>query len=300
MERVRFMTWCPRAVTGMTLPAFAAAEAGLFAQQGLDVEFVAATYAPAALAAGDADFALTSAVHVHGAQAKAAGRLPVRVVASFHQRNPIAGVVRCDSGLLTPEDLVGARTARWSMPWFADEYAGAMAHMNLGAPVLVETPGGLDEALGSGAVDVLPMWIDDTAPAQAQGLTLYHGGEGFAVRAIALDIPVYSTALAANDGVPIDVVRRMQHALAAAHELHREDPEPGLAAFGRRFPEVSAEHARVSWAIYEPYAFDGVPPGSMDAGRWRDTVAYTARTHGLPTLPEDRIYRPEAAYQSVA
>lgn len=75
--------------------------------------------------------------------------------------------------------------------------------------------------------------------------------------------------------------------------MQHEQPEPGLAAFRRCFPEVSEEHARISWALYEPYAFDGATPGSMDADRWRDTIAYTAATHGLSTLPEDRVYRPE-------
>jgi hypothetical protein len=245
------------------------------------------------VAAGDADFALTSAVHVLAAQTTAAGRLPIRFVAMFHQRNPIVGVVRSDSGLRAPEDLAGARAASWSMPWYAREYAGAMEHMKLGSPVLIDTPGGLDDALGSGAVEVLPMWMDETAPAHALGMTLFHDGESFGVRAIALDIPVYSTGLIAGDRVALDVVRRMQYALAAGHELQRERPEAGLAAFGRCFPDVSADHARISWALYEPYAFDGAPPGSMDADRWRDTIAFTARAHALPTLAEDRVYRPE-------
>jgi hypothetical protein len=277
----------------MHLPVFAASEAGLFAEQGLEVEYVASSQAPEAVAAGDADFALTSAVHVLSAQTRAAGRLPVRFVATFHQRNPIAAVVREDSGRRTPQDLVGARAARWGIPWFAREYAGAMRHMSLGAPVLIDTPGSLDEALGSGAVDVLPMWMDDTAPARALGMTLYHRGEGFGVRAIALDIPVYSTGLIAADRVPLDVVHRVRHALAGGHRLQQEQPEPGLAGFCRRFPEVSAEHARISWALYEPYAFDGVTPGSMHAGRWQDTIAYTTRAHGLSTFGEERIYRPE-------
>jgi hypothetical protein len=277
----------------MHLPAFAASEAGLFAEQGLAVEFVASAHAPEAVAIGDADVALTSAVHVLHAQAGAGGRLPVRFVATFHQRNPIAGIVREDSGRAAPEDLAGARTARWSMPWFAHEYAGAMDYMNLGAPVLVDVAGGLDEALGSGAVDVLPLWMDDTAPVRARGMRLHHRGTAFEVRAIALDIPVYSTGLIANDGVPLDVVRAVQHALTAAHELLREDPEPGLVGFRRCFPEVGEEHARSSWALYEAYAFDGAAPGSMDAGRWHDTIAYTARTHGLPPLAAEQIYRPE-------
>ena len=125
-------------------------------------------------------------------------------------------------------------------------------------------------------------------------MRLHHLGERFVVRAIALDIPVYSTGLVAADRVPDDVVVRMQRALAAGHRLQREDPEPGLAGFCRRFSEVSEQHARLSWALYEPYAFDdGVTPGSMDAGRWQDTVAYTAETHGLTSFEAERVYRPD-------
>lgn len=277
----------------MHLPVFAAAEAGLFAERGLEVEYVASANAPEALAAGDADFALTSAVHVLAAQTQAGGRLPVRFVATFHQHNPIVGVVREDSGRRSPEDLAGARAARWNIPWFADEYAGALRHMGLEAPVLVDTPGGLDEALGSGAVEVLPMWMDDTTPARIQGMVLHHHGEEIPTRAIALDIAVYSTGLIAADRVPLDVVTRMRDALTAGHELQREDPEPGLAGFRRHFPAVSEEHARVNWALYEPNAFDGGAPGSMNAGRWEDTIPYTAETHGLSLLAPEQIYRPE-------
>ena len=294
MDRVRLMTWCPRSVSGMHLPAFAASEAGLFAAHGLEVEYVPSARAPEAVAAGIADFALTSAVHVLHAQSRASERLPVRFVAAFHQRNPIAAVVREDSGRRTPQDLAGARAARWGIPWFAHEFAAALDHLGVGAPVLIDTPGGLDEALGSGAVEVLPMWMDDTAPARALGMTLHHGGESFAVRAIALDIPVYSTGLIAADRVAHDVVRRMRDALGAGHARQRERPEPGLAAFCRHFPEVSERHAAISWGLYEPYAYDGpANPGSMDADRWRDTIAHTARAHGLAPLAADELYRPE-------
>ena len=277
----------------MHLPAFAAVEAGLFAGQGLDVEYVPSANAPEAVAAGDADFALTSAVHVLAGQTQAGGRLPVRFVATLHQRNPIVGVVREDSGRRRPEDLAGARAARWNIPWFAREYAGAIRHMGLEAPVLIDAPGGLDEALGSGAVEVLPMWMDDTTPARIQGMVLHHHGEEIPIRAIPLDVPVYSTGLIAADQVPLDVVTRMRDALAGGHELQREEPEPGLAGFRRHFPAVSEEHARVNWALYEPNAFDGGGPGSMNAGRWEDTIPYTAETHGLSTLPAERVYRPE-------
>ncbi len=293
MKRVRLMTWCPRSVSGMHLAVFAASEGGLFAERGLHVEYLASSAAPEAVGAGRADVALTSAFHVMAAQTKAGGALPVRFLATFHQRNPIVGVVREDSGRRTPADLAGARAARWSSPWFAREYAGALDYLGLAAPVLVDTPGGLDAALGSRDVDVLPMWMDDTTPARAQEMTLHHAGEGFRVRAIPLDIPVYSTGLVAADRLSPEVVRGMRDAIAAGHELQRAQPEVGLTGFRRRFPDVSKEHAVGNWALYEPYAFNGEPPGTMRAERWRTTIGHVARTHGLSTLRADRVFRPE-------
>ncbi len=79
----------------------------------------------------------------------------------------------------------------------------------------------------------------------------------------------------------------------AGYELQREDPEPGIAAFRRRFPTISDEHIRSNWALFEPYAFDGVPPGSMEAERWQATLGYTAAAHGLPIFPAESMYRPE-------
>ncbi len=284
----------------MHLPAFAAASEGLFAARGLEVEFVPSANAAEAVAAGAADFALTSAVHLLAAQHGAAGHLPVRFVATFHQRNPIVAVVRADSGRRTPQDLAGARAARWTIPWFAQEYAGVLDAMGVEAPVLIDTPGGLDQAIGSGRVEVLPMWMDDTTPARINGMVLHHHGEHFEVRAIPLDLPVYSTGLVAADRVPDDVVRRMRDALAVGHDLQREQPGPGLAGFRRCFPDVSEEHARVNWALYAPYAFDGVLPGAMDAERWQNTIAHTAKTHGLSALPGEQVYRPELLAPALA
>jgi ABC-type nitrate/sulfonate/bicarbonate transport system substrate-binding protein len=293
MTRVRLMTWCERSVGGMHLPAFAAAESGLFAEHGLDVELVPSS-GLSSVPAGVADFALTSALHVLHAQAGAAEVLPLRFVAAFHQRNPIAGVVREDSGRRTPADLPGARAARWSIPWYAQEYAGVLVHMGYEPPRIVETPGSLDHALGSGTVDVLPMWMDQTMPSHGQGMVLHHAGEIYAIRTIALDIPVYSTGLVAADRMPEHVVLAMRDAIAAGHELQREQPELGIAAFRRCFPEISAQEVRTGWELYEPYAFDGVRPGSMNADRWRDTIRHISQTHDLPGLDEEQLVRPEA------
>jgi len=124
-------------------------------------------------------------------------------------------------------------------------------------------------------------------------MTLHHRRAGLPLRAIPLDIDVYTTGLVAADRLPLELVSRMRDALAAGYALQREQPDPGLAAFRRRFPDVSEEHVRANWALFEPYAFDGVPPGSMDADRWRATIDYTAATHGLSRQEPDRLYRPE-------
>jgi len=123
MQRVRLMCWCQSCVSGAHLPAFAAAEGGLFAEQGLEVEFVPAAATPdwtlrgftsrvKAVAAGDAEFALTSVAYLLAAQGDAGGRLLARFVAVSHQRNPIVAVVRDDSDLEVPADLAGVRPRR--------------------------------------------------------------------------------------------------------------------------------------------------------------------------------------------
>jgi hypothetical protein len=296
MQHVRLMTWCSSCVSGMHLPFFAASATGLFAQRGLEVEFVACPTnltTAEAVAGGHADFALTSVAYLLAAQTAAAGRLPVRFIATAHQRNPIVAVVRQDSDLSRPADLPGARTARWSMPGYAQEYAGALDYMGLGAPAMVDTPGDLDPAMGSGDIDVIPVWIDDTTRARLRGMTLHHDGADFGIRAIPLDIPIYSTGLVAADRLPSEVTCQMRDALVAGYEHQRQEPEPGLDAFGRHFPGVSEEHARVNWALFEPYAFDGVSPGNMDAERWEKTIAHTAKTHRVSTFAGEQLYRPE-------
>jgi ABC-type nitrate/sulfonate/bicarbonate transport system substrate-binding protein len=294
MERVRLMCWCRNCVSGLHLPAFAAQEGGLFAAQGLEVEFVGCARAPdwtlqgfaarpKAVAAGDADFALSSVAYLLAAQTEAEGRLPVRFAAVSHQRNPIAGIVRDDSALDGPEDLTGARAARWSIPWYAREYAGALEHLGLGPAQLVDTQDP-DGALGRGEIDVIPTWVD---------MKLNHMGNGFPVRAIPLDIEVYATGLIAANRLPLELVSRMRDAFSAGYDLQVEEPELGMAAFRRRFPDISEEHIRASWSLFEPYAFDAARPGSMRADRWEATIEHTAATHSLSSFAGEQIYRPE-------
>jgi len=294
MERVRLMTWCRSCVSGVHLPAFAAAEGGLFAQQGLEVEFVDCARAPdwtlkgfaarpKAVASGEADFALTSVAYTLAAQTELDGCLEARFVAVSHQRNPIAAIVREDSALRSPADLQGARAARWSMPWFTQEYVGALSYLGLDPLVIVDGHDP-DDLLQRGEIDVIPTWID---------MTLNHAGKGHAVRPVGLDIETYATGLLAADRLPLELVTRMRDAFVAGYGLQLEQPELGIAAFRRRFPEVTEQHIRDNWALFEPYASDGGAPGAMHADRWQTTIEHTAATHGLSPFPPKQIFRPE-------
>jgi ABC-type nitrate/sulfonate/bicarbonate transport system substrate-binding protein len=294
MERVRLMTWCGNCVSGLHLPAFAAAEGGLFAEQELEVEFVGCVRAPEwtlrgfaerpkAVGSGYVDFALTSVAYLLAAQTELDGRLGARFAAVSHQRNPIAAFVRDDSELVCPADLQGSRAARWSMPWFAQEYAGAMSYMGLDPSVIVDSPDP-DAQLGRGEIDVIPTWVD---------MALNHADKGYGVRPIGLDIETYSTGLLAADRLPLELVTRMRDAFVAGYTLQLERPELGIAAFRRQFPNISERHVDASWSLFEPYAVDGGEPGAMHADRWETTIEHTAATHGLSPSPAERVYRPE-------
>jgi len=294
MERVRLMTWCRSCVSGLHLPAFAAEEGGLFAEQGLEVEFVGCkrapewtlegfTVRPKAVGSGEVDFALTSVAYVLAAQSELDGRLGARFAAMSHQRNPIAAIVRDDSKFERPADLQGARAARWSIPWFAQEYAGAMSFMGLDPSVIVDSSEP-DAQLERGQIDVIPTWVD---------MTLNHVDKGYAVRPIGLDIETYATGLLAADRLPLELVTRMRDAFVAGYEAQLERPELGIAAFKRRFPDISEQHIRDSWSLFEPYAFDGGAPGAMNADRWETTIQHTAKTHGLSPFAAEQVYRPE-------
>jgi hypothetical protein len=299
VDPIRLLCWCRSSVSGLHLPAFAAADGGLFAEQGLDVQFVdcvlagdqslrgyATTLEP--LAAGSADFALSSVAYLLAGQTEAQGRLGARFAAVFHQRNPIAGFVAHESGLRKPEHLAGGKTAARDGSWFAQELAGALVHMGLGPPSLVRPLGDHTTAFRRGELDVLPAWID-MKPLYELALP---------IRAIPLPIEVYATGLVAADRLPLEVVERMRDALTAGYKLQREHPGLGITAFRRRFPNTSESYLRTAWSILEPYAFEGPWPGAMDAERWESTIDYTAATHSLCMFPPERIYRPELLAQS--
>ena len=294
MDRLRLMCWCRSCVSGLHLPAYAAADHGVFADQGIEVEFVDCVSTPGgslgawsamvtAVADGEVDFALTSVAYLLAGQAAAQGHLAARFAAVFHQRNPIAALVAGDSRLRAQEDLAETKVTA-SGSWFVQELDGALAQAGLAPLTVVDAPGDVRAALGAGEIDLIPGWVD---------MPPSYSREGLEIRAIPLEVDAYATGLAAADRLELELVSRMRDALAAGYELQREHPELGIEALRRRVPGLSEHHLTTAWSVFEPYAFGRPEPLSMDAERWQTTIDYTAATHGLPTFPAQRVYRQE-------
>ena len=294
MDRLRLMCWCRSCVSGLHLPAYAGADSGAFADQGIDVEFVDCVSTPGgslgawsamvtAVADGEADFALTSVAYLLAGQAAADGQLAARFAAVFHQRNPIAALVASDSRLRSQADVSGPKVAGTGS-WFVQELDGALASLGLEPLIVVDAPRDVRAALGAGEIDVIPGWVD---------MPPSYSREGLEIRAIPLDVDAYSTGLVAADRLPLELVFRMRDALAAGYHVQREHPELGIEALRRRSPGISEDHLSTAWSVFEPYAFDGPGPLAMDAERWQATIDYTAATHGLPALGAEQVYRPE-------
>ncbi len=205
------------------LLAFAAAEGGLFAAQGIEVEF--GECVPArdrslrgygttlkALAGNEADFALSSVAYLLAANTEAREPIGAWFAAVFHQRNHIAGMVAMDSGLREPSDRPGRKAAGRPGSWYTQEYAGALAHMGLGSPAIVNASQDLHAALRDGEIDVIPAWVDTTPAFSKCG----------PIRSIPLAVEVYATGLAAADRLPFELVVRTRDALVAGYRRHAQ------------------------------------------------------------------------------
>lgn len=295
------MCWCRSCVSGLHLPAYAAADAGSFADHGIEIELVDCVSTPGgslaawsamitAVSEGVADLALTSVAYMLAGQTAARGRLAARFAAVFHQESPLAALVRHDSSFRSPADLAGAKVAQ-SGSWFLRELEGGLEHLGLPPLTRVEAPSDARAALRDGEIDLIPGWAD---------MLPSYDREGVRIRTVPLDVDAYTTGLVAADRLALDVVVRARDALVAGYHLHREHPQLGIDAVRRRLPRLSEDHLSVGWSVFEPYAFARAEPLAMDPERWWRTIDYTAATHGLPSLSADQVYHPDLVAPAIA
>jgi NitT/TauT family transport system substrate-binding protein len=235
------------------------------------------------VAAGGADFCLTSVTHYLTARAQA-GRLAARFVSVVVRRSPMSGFVVADSPLTTPADLAGRRLGAPEASRLVKEFRAGMAMLGLGPPELVPCDYSLaPAAMARGEVDMVCDFVDLLPRIRRQA--------GVAVRPVPLDLDVYSSGLVAADRIPDDVVARLQSAVAAALEAQRLDPKAGLDELDRRYPDADPIEAVEGWELGVPNIFTGPTPGSSDPETWARTIAHIAGAHGLPAPDPDTVFR---------
>src|SRR6266571_821706 len=269
---------------GYHLPYFTAAETGIFAEHGLEVEIVDPVPGPAnarAVAAGRYEFCLTSVAHYLTAKREHDGvdakfvlmvaRRPHHAVFFLDGRpaahgRPIQGFD--DLGGVT---LLGSRESP-----FVREYLALADRLGAQPGEVVELPyEHVMEALAAGdgdlAVDFLDLRPTFERVAAERGtvgaLPLYEAGAD-----------AYGSGLVAGtwliESRP-ETVRRMVAALVEALLAAREDPTPGIAPMRARFPEFDPEHAVAGWRAGDPLVFGASGAlGSMDRAGWERTLAH--------------------------
>ena len=241
----------------------------------------------ARVAAGGADFCLTSVAHYLRARATA-GDLPARFAAVVVRRSPMSALVAADSPLARPDDLPGRRLGGPPDGGLVAEYQAFLTWLGLGASVVVPMDyADAPRALATGEADAVADFVDLLPRVRRQA--------GIPVRAIPFGLDVYASGLVAADRVPAELVARMREAIVAALEHQRHDPESGVEALCRRYPDVDPAEALEGWSLVEPNVFTGDVPGSMDAERWKDTIRFFAGAHGHRLPPPATVYRPDFA-----
>lgn len=202
-----------------------------------------------------------------------------------HQRSPLAAIVAVESDVERPADLAGRRLARSAATgWLPDELVACLAEQGIAPPEIVPVAyGEPPRALGRGTVDIMATFLDTT--------TLQQPTSGIATRAIHVGHEIYASGIVAADRVSGDVVDRMVLAIRAAFERQQREPEAGIDEFCRRFPSTSPVRARETWGLLAPFVFTGRPVGSMDDGRWTETIAWLAGVHRLAVPLPSTVYR---------
>lgn len=263
------------------MPLFGARADGLFADHGLDVEFVPSPPGPKrvkALAAGAGEFLLTSLLYYLQALDEE-GPLKVHPIAAVHGRSSMAALVRADSDITTGSDLAGRRlggpAGTEGLGWLLRECRADLALRGVtDVAVIALSYREAAHGLRTGLVDAVPN-LAELAPLVARAV-------GTRVRSVPVGGSVYLSGLLAGSWVADDVSERMRAALRQALVRQGDDARRGLDLLRDEHPEVNAEDAAASWSMLEPYVFGDDDPGAFNAQRWRRTVAHLGAVHYLP------------------
>lgn len=287
---------------GYHLPYFAAAENGVFAEHGLEVEIVDPEPGIAnveAVAAGRYDACLTSVAYFLEAKDEQP-TLAARFIFMVARRPHMAAFFmsgRAGSHGRSIEsfaDLEGASFVGPADSPFAAEYFSLLDHLGLSPGAVVDLPyGETIEALVLGKGDVSADYLD-LLPRFAQAAE----GSGLHVGALPFfeaGLEVYGSGLVAGTHFiksRPEAARRLTGALAGALRTTRSRPEAGLEPLLARYPATDRATAVAGWTTGETLIFgdDDDSLGAMDDQGWKATTAHHLTTRGIVELPPEELY----------
>ncbi len=254
-------------------PYYVAAERGYFRQEGIEVEFdyKFETDGVRLVAAGELPFAVVSGEQVVLARAQG---LPVKYVAQWYHRFPVAVIALESSGIRSPGDLKG-RTV--GVPgFFGATYVGWRAFLNANGlsesdVTVVEIGFTQVAALQQGNVDAVVGYTVN------EPIVLAENGYPVVVFKVGDQVDLVANGILTSDTVARDnpdLVRRFIRALLRGIEDTIQDPDAALAISVKYVEGLKADdpiQRKVLLETIEMMKPGAKKPGESTAEAWRNT-----------------------------
>ncbi len=254
-------------------PMYVAIENGYFAEQGVDVvlDYGMETDLLQRLGAGDLQFAIASGDQV--ALARAAG-LPVTMVASWYRRFPVCVVSLAESGIQSPEDLVGKTVG---IPVLEGaSYIGWQAFLReVGlSPEQVNL-----QAIGYTQIASLTEKRVDAAVSYAMNEPVQLVQAGYETNVFYLDeyTGLVSNGLISSEAMidsDPDLVRKVIAAFVKGIETTLADPDEAFAITRKHIPEMDDTAAELQRAVLDaclPF-WEAEKIGYNDPAAWQESL----------------------------
>lgn len=271
---------------------------GLYEDAGLDVELIEPDQSGglAQLAAGNAQFAVTSAEYLLPARAEGAD---VVSVAAILAHNTSSLVIPADRGVKTAKDLEGKTYGGFGGP-LEKALLDTMVSCTGGDPAKVKhvEVGNVDYRIGLDNKDYDAVWVfdgwdvirlRDLEGMKITTLPFYGAGD-------ASCLPDWYTPLLASSGGLLTkdpaLVKDFLAATSAGYELARKDPGAASKALLSAAPELDADLVgRSAVFLADKYGDRGLPWGVQESANWENFATFLKEADLL-----DAAVKPEDAF----